>query len=316
MAIWDTNFEQRPLGTDSPAQGDDRIRELKAAIRERLEKEHTMDTAGGALVDHGWHKNGSTRVYVGTTAPENRPDGSTALTAGDNGRLWIHSTTRVVKVWDFSAGATTADRWVEISGALIATATSLATASALMQRDSSGRARVADPSNDADIANKGWVRDFIYPVGSYYTQYPNASSNTDSTEFPTAQRPATLFGGTWAEQWATESVYFRTRGTLSDSGRSSGKQSDQFESHTHTATTASSGSHTHDPSVTNLWGLRTNGAGPLQGLPGGSQRQEYAAGSMFNSAGAHTHTLTTAATGGSGETRVINRRIKVWKRTA
>lgn len=131
-----------------------------------------------------------------------------------------------------------------------------------------------------------------YPVGSYYTQFPDASSNYDATEFPTAQRPATLFGGTWAEQWATESVYFRTRGTLSDNGRVNGKQGDAFQGHIHSFgrsrivyTGGGGNSAVYDSGTT---------------YPGGSPESDGTNG-----------TPRTAA-----ETRTVNRRIKVWKRTA
>ena len=77
------------------------------------------------------------------------------------------------------------------------------------------------------------INDIIHPVNSFYVQYPHASSNTDETEFPVAYRPAALFGGEWAEQWPTESNYFRTRGTDSDTGRTNGRQLDQMQDHDH-----------------------------------------------------------------------------------
>jgi hypothetical protein len=47
-------------------------------------------------------------------------------------------------------------------------ATSLATADRLVLRDSSGRARIADPDDNADIANKGYV---ISQASAYFKQY-------------------------------------------------------------------------------------------------------------------------------------------------
>jgi len=179
-------------------------------------------------------------------------------------------------------------------------ATAAATADRLVLRDGAGRAQIVAPSADADIAIKGWVRDFIYPVGSYYTQYPDAASNIDSVEFPTSQRPETLFGGTWAEQWPTESVYFRTRGTLSDTGRASGKQEDQFQGHRHDMMDSNTtiycnggggdrGFNFAGPSANTGWSK--TGSPLIDGVPNGTPRT-------------------------GAETRVVNRRIKVWKRTA
>ena len=72
-----------------------------------------------------------------------------------------------------------------------------------------------------------------YPVGSFYTQYPDADSSTLATAFPDAYRPADLFGGTWVAQWDDEGIDFHTERT-SDTGlqtRTDGKQADQMQSH-------------------------------------------------------------------------------------
>jgi hypothetical protein len=181
-------------------------------------------------------------------------------------------------------------------------AVSAPTPNQIMTRDAAGRAQVVAPSADADIAIKGWVRDFIYPVGCYYVQFPDASSNDDATEFPTSQRPATLFGGTWAEQWSTKSIYFRTRGTLSNTDRASGKQEDAFQHHFHRT-------------------YLTQGTGTnLAGYTGTVSRDPYdvikttpfpwsIAGEPIPGDGYGTPRTGT-------ETRAVNRRIKVWKRTA
>lgn len=191
----------------------------------------------------------------------------------------------------------------------------------------------------------------VYPIGSYYTQYPDASNNTDATEFPTTQRPATMFGGTWVEQWATESVFFRTRGTNSDTDRVSGLQADEIidhqhrinsgkGSHTHTinhdhasVTSSSNGAHTHDVQNIND-SLTVLGGGSIASSPG--DRTLSARTLTSTSAGDHTHTVDLPSFSGSSgagtlpqidtdtvltvqvgtETRVKNRRIKVWKRTA
>lgn len=187
--------------------------------------------------------------------------------------------------------------------------TSAATAYAPIARDSAGRAQVASPSADSDIATKGYV----HPVGSYYVQYPDASSNTDSTEFPTSQRPATLFGGTWAEQWSTESVYFRTRGTLSDTGRTNGLQDSALQGHDHklwAQDVSASGSNMNriraDSGLVSIDAARTSGYHNI--ATWASNTRLMSGYSEDNSANG---TPKVAA-----ETRVVNRRIKIWKRTA
>lgn len=74
-------------------------RDLRIGARLRLKKEHTEPagtTAGGE------HKPGSAIVYVASTAPTTRPDGATAFSSADQGRLWHYNNT--LKVLD-AAGA-------------------------------------------------------------------------------------------------------------------------------------------------------------------------------------------------------------------
>lgn len=139
-----------------------------------------------------------------------------------------------------------------------------------------------------------------YPVGSFYVQYPDADSNTLATAFPTSKSPATLFGGTWAEQWGSEGVFFRTLGDPYSEGqdhqRTNGKQTDQFEDHLHSS------------------------SAPPYGYVGAGQTGS-------SDANWNIKTGTNQATGASltdgvntlrsgKETRSLNRLIKVWKRTA
>jgi hypothetical protein len=166
--------------------------------------------------------------------------------------------------------------------------------------DITGNAVTADDAADSAMfggkSPANFLLDYVYPVGCYYTQYPDAASNTDATEFPEAQRPATLFGGTWAEQWATESVYFRTRGTLSDSGRVNGSQPDAFQGHYHRL----------------AFNMTTRRDGATNtGIPDGGLGTTQDTNVTVPIADPSNGTPRTAA-----ETRVVNRRIKVWKRTA
>ena len=75
------------------------------------------------------------------------------------------------------------------------------------------------------------IIDIVYPVGCFYTQYPDANSSTLATAFPDAYAPTALFGGTWVKQWDTEGIDFHTERT-SDTGlqtRTDGKQADQMQ---------------------------------------------------------------------------------------
>ena len=65
-------------------------------------------------------------------------------------------------------------------------ATSEATPGQIVSRDQFGRAKVAAPIENDDIANKKWVLEAIYPVGSLY--WSSKATN-----------PSQLFGGTWKQ---------------------------------------------------------------------------------------------------------------------
>lgn len=146
-------------------------------------------------------------------------------------------------------------------------------------------------NNLIGLNNPELIINTIYPVGSFYVQYPNAASNTDSTEFPVAYRPATLFGGTWTEQWSSESIGFITRGTLSDEDRVNGFQTDALQVHRHDIIETSSGAS-------------ENGSRYIQA--------KYSLQDSNDISKISDPTLARTAS----VTRIRNRRIKVWKRTA
>ena len=89
----------------------------------------------------------------------------------------------------------------------------------------------------------------IMPIGSTYMQFPGRPA------------PAALWGGTWVELYANDSVFFRTGGSASNSFNGSIQQ-DQIKSHTHSATSASAGSHSHNAS-TNSTGGHTHTRGTM-----------------------------------------------------
>ena len=143
-----------------------------------------------------------------------------------------------------------------------------------------------------------------YPVGSFYVQYPSAESNVDSEEFPSSQQPSVLFGGTWEEKWSTESIYFRTNGSDSDVDRTLGKQEDAMKEHKHQE------SNIYSPVMLSPYGAVGSPYSTKtvqdRGASNGPQNL------TSNPVGASSTTPDQYI--GKAETRVKNRRIKIWKR--
>jgi len=86
-----------------------------------------------------------------------------------------------------------------------------------------------DISQSTQINNKylnKYIIDQIYPIGSFYVQYPDQNKSTPiSTVFPESKSPSKLFPGTtWTKQWDKESIFFRTEGELSNISRLNGLQ--------------------------------------------------------------------------------------------
>ncbi|WP_300752238.1 hypothetical protein [uncultured Brachyspira sp.] len=65
------------------------------------------------------------------------------------------------------------------------------------------------------------IIDLLHPIGSTYIQFAE-----DNGTFDASKSPEKLFGGTWQLKYNTESVFFRTEGSLSEEGRSNGIQGD------------------------------------------------------------------------------------------
>jgi hypothetical protein len=90
--------ETDPQITDPRQDGALEITSLRGAVKKRVDKEHValgVITGGSLATGGGEHKPGSAKVFVGPTAPTLRPDGSTALAAADDGRLWIKTVSDV-----------------------------------------------------------------------------------------------------------------------------------------------------------------------------------------------------------------------------
>jgi len=86
---WDSSFEGTPAGSSDPREGDNKIRELKTALSERLKREHFF-TPGTDNTKHGLHREGAARGYVIDSNPANNPAGD-ALGSDDQGRLLFRS---------------------------------------------------------------------------------------------------------------------------------------------------------------------------------------------------------------------------------
>ena len=100
--IWNTAFSLSPAGSDAPSTLDNRIRELKEAIYERVAKEHVMSLASGLAGEDGYHKAGSANAFYAGTAPTTLPDG-TVLGAAHAGWLWYDTAKGVLRVWSGTA---------------------------------------------------------------------------------------------------------------------------------------------------------------------------------------------------------------------
>ena len=144
----------------------------------------------------------------------------------------------------------------------------------------------------------------LHPVGSIYI---NATVATN---------PATLLGfGTWTTFGAGRVlVSLNSANVLFDTAEETGGSADStLPTHTHTATTATSGPHTHTINE----GSITQSSSP--DLTSGDDYTNIVAFTQTTSSGGdHTHTITVASAGTSGTNANYQPYITVymWKRTA
>lgn len=155
----------------------------------------------------------------------------------------------------------------------------------------------------------GYVQYNTYPVGSFYTQYPDADSSVLATAFPDASRPADMFGGTWVAQWDTEGIDFHTERT-SDTGlqtRTNGKQADQSQQITGSFTSRQLASPAKI--IDNESNAFSEGADGSSGASIAASSTALLKTINFdsaNSSSARTGTVTCDS----------NRLVRIWKRTA
>lgn len=86
-----------PANSDARSLGAQEIRGLRAGIAIRMDLEHE-DMAGSSA--GGKARSGSARAYYGATDPEDRPDGNAVLGSTDTGRFDVHSSTKILRVYD------------------------------------------------------------------------------------------------------------------------------------------------------------------------------------------------------------------------
>jgi hypothetical protein len=91
-----------PTDSEFFKDGAKEIRDLRTGVGIRSDKEHVALAGSSA---GGEHKEGSAKAYYEATGPTNRPDGSTALTAADAGRLWVDSDDQLLYHYNGSAWA-------------------------------------------------------------------------------------------------------------------------------------------------------------------------------------------------------------------
>lgn len=102
---WTTGFEATPSGSDSISLGDDRIRELKENIRNRMGMEHVW---GPSTRDNGHHAEGSANAWLRnpcrTSDLTADPNGSASTyDTNDIGKLCQNSTDLSLQMWNGSA---------------------------------------------------------------------------------------------------------------------------------------------------------------------------------------------------------------------
>jgi len=148
MSLWNAGFDATPSGSEDRSLGDDRMREIKAVLKERLIKEHNLDIAeAGSQPRQGLHKAGSAVIFSQADAPTLR--NGTILGTADVGLVWHDTDDDSLHVWNGAA-------WVVIPGASLIADTA-ATPNRVLMRDTAGGGKVTAPAAEDDIALKSTV---------------------------------------------------------------------------------------------------------------------------------------------------------------
>lgn len=179
LGDWTSAYHATPANTDVAGQGDDRIRELLARIRERAKIESDWGEASleANYTDTGRANPGSARAFYSGTAPTrlrrfdntaDQPEASAVLGSGDNGRLWVNQTSahNKLRVW---AGTAFADVSAVVAHARVDGASSVSTGitDSLRDTQSFSSDTILLPDNVAGSWEvNAWARVFITKTGS------------------------------------------------------------------------------------------------------------------------------------------------------
>lgn len=179
---WD---ETDPADGAAVKDGAKQIRDARIGDRLRWGKEHATPVAGTITTGNlqstggGEHKAGSAFAYTGHTAPTLRPDGVTALTAADKGRLWCDETVSPPVMYQYSGVA-----WVAVTGG----STKVATIVDSEARGTDGGNAVAGVwtkrilntlSDPSSIVTSLAASIFTLPAGTYHIRISAPAFNTD-----------------------------------------------------------------------------------------------------------------------------------------
>ncbi len=131
--VWSATEDNQPTGSTPIGQGDDYIAATRQMVRERIGLEHNFDFTNDA--EQGSHREGSARVWVSETEPEDPIPAVTAETVGQlkKGRFWFKPSTGEAFVYDLGTAAWKA---INITGAqLIGLVTALSAKSTVAAAD-------------------------------------------------------------------------------------------------------------------------------------------------------------------------------------
>ncbi|HPV27302.1 MAG TPA: hypothetical protein PKV77_09045, partial [Bacteroidales bacterium] len=131
--VWSATEDNQPTGSTPIGQGDDYIVATRQMVRERIGLEHNFDFTNDA--EQGSHREGSARVWVSETEPEDPIPAVTAETVGQlaKGRFWFKPSTGEAFVYDLGTAAWKA---INITGAqLIGLVTALSAKSTVAAAD-------------------------------------------------------------------------------------------------------------------------------------------------------------------------------------
>ncbi len=164
-AGWDT---AAPANSDARKDGAKEIRDLRLGIEGRHNKEHTALVASAAKGDvnaGGEHKAGSAKAYyVGVDDSTKRPDGVTALTTADKGRLRING--GLIEYWNgttWVAGSTAASYSVAVLSHVLSAGTSGGSITSAGSWTTRPLNTESDPSAIVTLA----ANDFTLAAGTY-----------------------------------------------------------------------------------------------------------------------------------------------------